>query len=90
MILKYNSESSDGSIFICQSKSEKKRVMSEFKGEYKHYIRQIGILPDNTIVYAVYMGNKKPKQGWLLNLLVTNSLEMIAQFARHGQPRSIF
>lgn len=90
MVLRYNSESSDDCIFICQSKSEKKRVMSEFKGEYKHYIQQIGFLSDDTIVYAVYMGNKKPKQGWLLNLLVTNGLEMIAQFARYGQPRSIF
>lgn len=82
MIIKYSSEKSKDCIFVCSSKADKNKVIKEFKGKCKFLEQEKDYLPDDTVVYGVYVGNTEPISGWLFDLLFWEDLEILNAFSK--------
>lgn len=82
MVIKYSLEESEDCIFVCSSKADKSKVIKEFKEKYKFLEQEKDYLPDDTIVYGVYVGNTEPISGWLFDLLYWEDLLILDAFSK--------
>lgn len=83
MILECSSKDLENRIFICRSKSDVKKVIRDFKGKYKYCEQGKEHLPDDTIVYGVYVGNSGVEKHWFWDFIDTNDLLILDEFSKY-------
>lgn len=69
-------------IFICNSKSDVKKIIKETKNKCKYCVQAKGTLLDDTVVYGVLVGNQELPKSIIYDFIDDYDFELLNSFSK--------